>query len=281
MGYTAHMKFLQTIRSTAYNPSFYTSAQHDPLSQPIKLFGMLGLCGVGIMLILSLVHIFPFSPSQVLNTLESTYPDDLIINVINGELSINQPQPYYIKNTFFGDMPKYLVIFDADQTLSNDVKKESTFSIIRKTYMISDNSNDARITKFSDQKSTTTITKSDVVIGVEKIRPYVMPILIVGGTFAVVLFTVLFILFWIILHMLYVLIPALFVYLYSHARGESLQYRQSYLIALYASVPVVIASFLLTLVNGHLPTFTFTLLLLLIVALNMGGTEKETQASIV
>ena len=275
------MKFLQTIRSTAYNPSFYTSAQHDPLSQPIKLFGMLGLCGVGIMLILSLVHIFPFSPSQVLNTLESTYPDDLIINVINGELSINQPQPYYIKNTFFGDMPKYLVIFDADQTLSNDVKKESTFSIIRKTYMISDNSNDARITKFSDQKSTTTITKSDVVIGVEKIRPYVMPILIVGGTFAVVLFTVLFILFWIILHMLYVLIPALFVYLYSHARGESLQYRQSYLIALYASVPVVIASFLLTLVNGHLPTFTFTLLLLLIVALNMGGTEKETQASIV
>ena len=129
------MDFLRVIRSSLYDPAFYGRIRTQSISSVIKMFAILGIIGIGILMVVAYIGVIPFAYSHFPDKLEAAYPADLIITVANGALSINQPQPYYVKNSlgFSGaNDTKYLAIFDTGDDLSGDLQQNSTFVIIKK-----------------------------------------------------------------------------------------------------------------------------------------------------
>lgn len=275
-------ELLRTIRSSLFDPAFYERVKGRSWESAIKLFAVLGVIGIGISLAIAFGAIIPFAFSDAPSSLESAYPDDLVVTLANGHVSINQPQPYYIKNTL-ASTPKYLAIFDGDDTLSADLDQNSTYLIVKKSYVISGgsgtNSDQSRITSFARHHGTSTVDKADVVSWIDPIKPYFMPVVLFGGALFTILFTLVGALFWVIGHMIYVLIPAVLIFLFALVRGSQLKYRESYMIGLYASIPVAIFSYLLSFLSLPLPLYAYTLLLLLVAVVNIVERDQISTTS--
>jgi hypothetical protein len=271
-------ELIQAIRSSVFDPAFYQAAKSRSLSSAVKPLFVLGVIGIGISLVVAFGAIIPFAFSNTLGSVESAYPDNLVITVANGQMSINQPQPYYVKNTFGSD-PKYLAIFDRDDTLSANPQENSTLILVKKSYFItggSSGSDQARITSFARQQGTTTIDKVRIVGWIDPLKPYFTPVVLFGGALLTVALTLTGALLWVVGHLLYLFIPALLIFLFSRLRGERLQYKESYMMSLFASIPVVILSYGVSLLSLRLPFLTYTLLLLALAVVNIVTGSKKT-----
>ena len=277
--------FLTTLASTFYNPAFYASERAKGFGKPIWTTAFLGAIGVFLWALFIYANILPFAFSDIVSKVEALYPDELIIQLSHGELSINQPEPYYVKNTFDFDsastkMPKNLVVFDTGESLKGGAAENSAFVLVRKTYAIAQDNNGERITQFSSfaTTSTTTIAKTDVVKVGEIIRPYVKPAIIIGGFFLAVLGSFFGAAFWVALHLLYLLLPGALIYLYGRFREPQILWKESYIVALYASIPVAILSFALSFASWHLPIFMYTLLVMLVALVNLTQVPAQMPA---
>lgn len=261
-------KLISTVRSSVYDPSFYAQKRSEDVSIVAKWFAILGVIGIGLILIPITGTIFSFTRSNALDTVQAVFPDDLVVTMASGTVSINQPQPYYIKNTFSAE-PTHLVIFDGDDVLKGDAADNSAFAIVKKDHMISGTKSDAKFSSFSGVEGTTTVAKTDVVAFFDKVRPYFIPALIVGGIFLLVLGTILGTIFWVVFHMVYLLFPALLVYIVGMFRTQKLLFGEAYMYGAYASIPVAIVSYLTTAFVMPLPGFGYTVLVLMIAVVNM------------
>lgn len=275
----AYMNFLKTIRSSLYSPVFYRNARAKPLAPAIKIFAVLGAIGVAISMLFALPGLLSFAYSNFPQAIESAYPDDLVITIENGEMSIDQPQPYYIKNTlpvFSGpDAPKYIAVFDGKDKLPEDLLENSTFILLKDKYAIAPGQNNQeQIIPFS-RLGTTTIQKSTIVAVVDAFKPYFIPAVLGGGALLFLILTLFGALFWVLFHMIYILIPALLMFLFGLLRGSKMTYKESYMTALYASIPVAIFFYLLGLLHILQPQYAYTLLLLLVAIANTAQTREE------
>src|SRR3989338_3225360 len=109
--------FFATVVSTFYSPAFYADARTKGFGKPVWTTVFLGAIGVFLWALFIYANILPFAFSDIVSKVEALYPDELIIQLSHGELSINQPEPYYIKNTFNLDpgstkKTENLVVFD-------------------------------------------------------------------------------------------------------------------------------------------------------------------------
>jgi len=267
--------FFDRIRATFYDPAFYIKARTEDLSPSIRLTALLALVGASITAVVLYTFIVPFAFLPVIDTVESVYPDDLIITVEGGEMSINQEQPYYIKNTLFKDGPENLVIFDGEDALEGTATQNSTFALVKKTYVVAGNEDDERIENFG-QIGSTTISKSDVSAFASAVRPYYKPVLL-GGGFVFAAFGAVFVtIFWLIFHLLYLmLLPAPALYLYGRFRTPKFAFKESYIVAVYASIPVAILTFVILLLGFDVPPFVYTLLVILVAIVNLSQKREE------
>ncbi len=278
------MDIFRTIRSSFYDPAFYQRMRTLPMTRLIAPLALLSVAGIGILMLAVYFNILPFARGDFLASIESQYPSDLVLTITNGELSINQPQPYYVKNTLPAlsgkDAPQYLVIFDGTDQLSTDLVANSTYLIVKKQFLISQGRNgQGQITPFSTMKGTTTIEREMFVGLVERARPYVAPAVIFGGGLLVLLLTFVASMLWIIGHMVYVLIPACGLFFFGKLRGIQMDYKESYRAALLASIPPAILFYLLSLLKVSLPLpFAYTFLLLIVAAMNLAAVEPTAAA---
>ena len=269
----------RVISSSLYNPDFYQSVRTKTVREGAKTLAYLGLLGTGVAAIIMQLFIIPFALSNVLDTVEQTMPNDLVVTVAGGQVAINQPEPYYIKNTLFEGGPKNLVIFDTADTLGVDLKQNDSLIIIKKSYVISGASQEQRVTQIDNTQPTTTLQKSDLVSLIEKVRPYFAPVVITGGIVIGLLFVLLGTFLWVVFHMVYLLFPAVLVYLLRYTGNAKLTFEESYLVALFASIPVAILSYILSFGGLQLPPFGYSLFVLVIVVVNVSRhkhTELET-----
>ena len=261
---------LSVIRQSVFSPTFYMSAQKEGVNRPVTLNAILGFIGSALIMLFLYAILVPFAFSNYLDKLASIFPDDLIVTVAHGQLSINKPQPYDIPNTLFSGGPKDLVIFDGDDTLKGDANANSTLVLVKKTYLLTASSGGqaGRVTTFDPTVATTTITKQDVAAIVGVIRPYWKPAIVIGGLFLLIAGAMLLAIFWLLCHLVYLLIPAALIFLYSRFNHPSMRWSEAYIVALYASLPVAILMFLI----GHIvavPVFLYTLVVMLIAIVNL------------
>lgn len=261
--------FFHIIRSSAYDPTFYESVRREPLGKGVQWNAILGLIGVGILAALFYGAILPLAFSPFVDSVVASYPDDLVVVVAGGEMSINQPQPYYIKNMLFKDGPENLVIFDGEDTLKGGVKEHSTLVIVKKTHLITGEESTERATHFDAEAATTTIAKANVTRVAEAMRPYFKPLVIFGGLFVALLFAIFGAGVWLLFHLMYLLLPALLIYLYGRFRSPQMEYKESYAVALYASIPVAILTFVISHLGVHWPVFIYTLFVMLVALVNL------------
>jgi Protein of unknown function (DUF1189) len=269
------MEFFRVIRSSLYDPAFYDRVRGQVrLGPAIKIFGILSIVGIGLTMAIVYVGLVPFAYSNFPDAVESAYPDDLVVTIAHGEMSVNQPQPYYVQNTLPGlsdqNGPKYLAIFDGNDVLSGDLQQNSTFMLVKKAYAITPGNNDQeQVVSFANIQSTTTVQKSTVVGVIEKLRPYFRPVVLFGGALLFIILTLIGSVFWVVFHMIYVLIPAVLVFLFGQIRGSGMRFWESYMIALYASIPVAILFYLLSRLGVTQPGYAYTLALLLVAVVNI------------
>ena len=277
--------FFSTIVSTFYNPAFYAEARGKGFGKPVWTSVFLGAIGVLLWALFIYANILPFAFSDIVSKVEALYPDELIIQLSHGEISINQPEPYYIKNTFDLDpgstkKTENLVVFDTVESLKGGAEENSTFILVRKTYALAVENNGERITQFASfaTTSTTTIAKSDVLHVGEIIRPYVKPAIIIGGLLLTVLGSVFIAAFWVGFHLLYLLLPGVLIYLFGRFREPQFVWKESYIVAVYASIPVAILSFALSFTPWHLPVFMYTLIVMLVALINLTQVPNQMPA---
>lgn len=264
--------FFRTVVATFYDPSFYAMARKGTLRKPIWTTLYVGALGVLLFVVALYMQILPFAFTDIVSKVEALYPNDLEIQVAQGEISINQQEPYYIKNTLLpeADMPANLVVFDTIDSLKGGAKNNDTVLLVRKTHIIAmQDKNEERITYLDSKMATTSITKADVTKFADTIRPYVKPVLLFGGIVLGVLGMIFFVPLWLGFHLLYLLFPAALIYLFGRFRDPQYPWRESYVVAVYASIPIAILSFLLVFFSWDLPIFMHTLLVMLVALINL------------
>ena len=277
------MDFLRVIRSSFYDPAFYAGIRAQSVSAAIRIFAILGVIGIGVVMVIAYGGVAQFAYSHFPDTLESAYPNDLVITVAQGAMSINQPQPYYVKNMLSSfsnpDDPKYLAIFDGNDVLSGDLQQNSTFAIVKKNFAITHGSNNQeQVISFSKMQGTTTVEKSTVVGVIDRYKPYFVSGVLFGGAILFVILALFGTFFWVLFHLIYLLIPAALIFLFGLARGARMKYRESYMTAVYASIPVAILFYLLSLLKVINVEYAYTFVLLLVAVVNIAGEPKEHSA---
>lgn len=273
--------FFTTILATFYNPAFYAEARKNGLGGPIWTTCFLGAIGASLLALTLYVHVVPFASSGMVSRLEALYPSDLVIMLASGEVSINQQVPYYIKNTIVSaaDAPENLVIFDTEDSLSGGAMNNKTLLLVKKTYVVAaQGRGEERITHFDSSTGTSSISKADVSGFADKVRPYVTPVILVGGLFVGILGAFFVTMFWLGFHLLYLILPGVLIYLFGRFRIPQMLWTESYIVAVYASVPVAILSFATSFLPWHLPIFMYTLLVMLVALVNLTQVPNEIPA---
>lgn len=262
-----------------WDPAFYQAVQGQSLKPAVWLLIKLALIGSAIVGVMGYLSIVQFADPSIVQKAEDVYPSDLVLTLKDGAMSINQDQPYYVKNTlpFADGSPQYLVIFDGNDELPVDLEANSTFMLVKETYFIMPGNNDQQqIVPFSKLATSTVTIEKETIVGIlDPLKPYVAPFVLGGGAIIVIIAALFVALFWVAFHMLYVLFPALIVFLIGKLRGAAMTYRASYMVALYASVPVAILFYAL----GHFGyaniPYAYTLLLIGIAFVNLSQQVKS------
>lgn len=263
------------LRACLYDPAFYAKARTEDLSPPIRLTAILAFVGAAISAAVFYALIVPIAFLPVIDTAESVFPDDLIVTVENGEMSINQEQPYYIKNTLFEEGPENLVIFDGGDQLEGTATQNSTFVLVKKTYVVAGSEDDERIENFG-QLGSTTISKDDVRSFANAVRPYYKPVLLGGGLIVAIIGALFVGILWLIFHLVYlVLLPTPVLYVYGRFRSPQMEFKESYIVVIYASIPVAVLTFIISLFGFHWPAFMYTLLVVLVALVNVTQIPNE------
>lgn len=128
------MLFWQSLKRSVYDPEFYREVSKQSFSQGFSFFikYVLLLSALVSLVILTYLGIFLFGGKfdEMMRGAGLVYPDDLIVTVVNGKISINQEQPYAIPlpasegvKIEDGDL-NYLVVIDTEYPITLEALKE-------------------------------------------------------------------------------------------------------------------------------------------------------------
>lgn len=267
-----YMGFFQTIRSAFYDPAFYAGMASRSWVDAAKYY-----------LVIAFVIVFAYASPvwgllltvkpELVDSAVAVYPADLEVTVANGEMSINKPEPFAIPNTWTKELPENLVVFDTgnDEYTPHSLQDAKTLVLLKNTFAVVQNSDstkgEQRVFSYGTSTGTSTLVKSDITGVAEKIKPYVRPVAIVGGAFVFIMVILLGGIAMLVYHLIYTLLAALLVFGYFKFRKSGETYATAYTTALFASLPVAIISALIGFFGG-LPTFTYTLVLIILVVVN-------------
>lgn len=242
--------FIQ-IKNSIYNKEYYQStvlnqSLRESIKYLAKLCLLLALLG-SIIFAFSLPKLF-LNAKNTLTSIAVDYPDDLVVSLKGGNVSINRPEPYIVKMpsnlTKINDSQSAkidnLIVVNTTEPFNLDKFKEySTFSLLTKSEFISMQNNNGEIkilslSKFGNMEITKTwILEKEVMI--KKILPWLIFLIIpvvYGGMFVGIFIGTLGILF----------LSAVIVWIISKIKKMNLSYKKSYQVALYASTILLILS---------------------------------------
>lgn len=269
-------QFFQAVKDSIYSPSYYAALRTQRLGYSIKYFYKLAA-------ILAVLHVILFSATtfpglqsffaDAGSKIIAHYPENLELNVVKGEVSVNQPEPYFltlpaeIGPEVQKDMPgvENLAVIDTKQSYTPEqFDRYRALVWVTKTHVaVRDNNGKVSLNPLQGVGDLT-LNKAFVKSTLQKIAP-----LIKSLPFAILVFVFLGMLIGISNKLVYLLIAGLAVFLYFRARKDVVSYRAAYQIALHAITFPLVLTFLAQLAfPGFTVPFLTSFLLALVVYLN-------------
>lgn len=280
------MKLLELIRKSIHSPHFYEELQNQPLSFSIKYFYSLT---IGLSLALTLILSFTMIPAassflkDIGPAILRTFPNDLVIEVKNGKVRANVPEPYLmplpdnLKTVLaesYKSIPQNILVIDTQTPFSPEkFYGYSTLVWLTKETVVFDEGEKGIRIQFLNESINATIDKSKVFSFFDAIRSisrWLAPILVFGiFVFSLVAYST---------TLLYLFFGALLVWVISKIRKINLDYRKSYQVGIHAATLSVIVASVSFLFAFRIP-FLFTAIMIIVALMNLVP-EKKPQVQI-
>ncbi|HEY5587926.1 MAG TPA: DUF1189 family protein [Candidatus Paceibacterota bacterium] len=282
------MKIFTEIKNSIYNKKYYnTTVLNQSLRTSIKYLAKLSLLVAIIGVVIFAISI-PFLSSTIkksASSFVSSYPDDLVVSIKDGNASVNRTEPYMVKvpndliNTDNSNSLKIenLVTINTTEPFTIDkFHQYSTLSLLTKKELVlmQSNKGEVKVMSLSDlgniELTKTYVLEKEVLLN--KILPWIMailiPVLYVGMSLGIFIGTIIILFFY-----------AAIVWFVLKIKGIKVSYKKAYQIALHASTLLIIfgafSSFFSLLNNS----FVRSLILIIIIYLNfdnfLDATKKE------
>lgn len=177
--------FFYVFKKSLFKPTYYEEVLKAPFSFSLKyfifLFFLLSLTNIISLFLLFSTSIYPYL-NKIKNNLPDFFPADLVLQIKNGSLSINQPEPYFIPinkkllpDNFSEEIKNRLidnfVVIDT-QAEPSEIRKYQTFLLLTKNHLaIRDEKQSITIHTFEDVKNL--YLTQDIIKEIwQKITPY-------------------------------------------------------------------------------------------------------------
>lgn len=277
------MKFLNTIKSSVYDPEFYSKVVRGEDGGPFRYFFKLIL---SISLIFTLVasftvvpHIKEFFEMAESNIVEH-YPKELEVRIQKGLVSTNVEEPYFIpipenvrgKEVNERGLLNLVVIDTKNQFSLEQFDSYNTFALLIKDGLVTkDQRGKVTIMPLKDVPDYT-LNYSEVTKWLTKAEPFLrvfsigVPILIFIAVFIAYSMT-----------LVYLVFAAVLVYIVGKIKKLNLSYRKSYHISLYAVTLPILLGILSFLVG--LQSFAFLPTIILVIAVWVNLKEVSVDSS--
>lgn len=256
--------FLFVFRQSLTSPSYYQDVIKAPFSFSIKFFYfyffLYALVGTGYIWIKfkPIIPILTHLPSK----LEQIYPDELEIKIINGQVSTNVKEPYFIS---FPDVEKLfspndkvlgsqkdiknLLVIDTNAGIDDFNKYQTAVLLTRNHVILADSEQKGKLNVYPlNDVENIVINKKLVTNSINQFSPFIN---IIIPTLLIVVFFSLF-LFLPTSHLFYLLWFSLLLLLLSKVMSAPLSYRNSYHIGMHAIILPTTLFGLLSLVDINL-----------------------------
>lgn len=277
------MGFLQKIKSSIFDPDFYSKIKHQSLGSALKYFFLLVLFLTAINTIILAYELGIKVPAEIksfVNESVMNYPSDLEVNIDNGQVSTNAPEPFFVPFPDTGS-PKYdsinnLLVIDTQTPFSSTQfdQYKTMFWLTKDSLFYANREYDQRSITLKDFDNFT-INKQLI----EKLATTVSPwFKLVGPGLIILTFFGLFLGY--TFNLIYLLFLAVLIFFLSAIFRWGLNYSASYKTAIYASSLGLILDLALlhtgTLTGFYGFPFFFTLTVLCVATINLQNTEKKS-----
>lgn len=229
------------------SPKYYNDIVQTKFSFSMKYFSVLAFISSLIAfsgLIEPIVNDLGKSLKSVEKTIVSSFPEDLVVTVKDGEVSINQPEPYVFKTPdedFKASLaegekvPRNFLVFDSEGTLG-DLEKYDTIFLVNKTNILARSSNKIEVYPLSEFPDGT-FDAEDIKGLIEEVRPIInaLPYIILAFAFLGTL------VYYFGFRMIFLLVVGLVLFAVGNLRGLRMKYSKYYQVAIHAlTLPLLI-----------------------------------------
>lgn len=284
------MDFFKTIPDAIYSPAFYASAVKKPFSSALKYFLLL-------ILLLSIIQavgkgkfFFGSLPQTIGNFVQSVqdvYPPDLVIEIKNGQASVNQPEPYFLpipdsaRKIFKQSGVNNIIVIDTVTPFSiAQFEEYKTVIWLMKDKIATienEGKGEVKLSDLSQVQQDITLNRAMVDNLFSKLSPYIDTIIKIGGPVLFVLFIgVLFI--GQAFNLLYLLLFAVVIYIIGKIVKSPLTYGEAYVAGMYAITLALIVGAVFSVLSGflpmHMPRYLFSALTAIVVVVNLIAVKK-------
>ncbi len=270
--------FFSTVKNSAANFSFYKELTKKDFKYSLKylffVFYTLSLigsiffaAGVGGLILPNIPKFIDTVRSQS----SAFFPDKLVVNIENGQVSTNQKEPYYLElsQNIIPNPHKHFITIDTKASPS-DIKSEDTLVLITKDSFVT--LSDSQSYKVSPIDSTlnAVIDKNTYESLISKILPYLnslTPIVIGLIVLSILLWPFVAAAFSLVGQLIYLLIFSLIFMIVIKVMKKKLTFKKVYQLAMHASTLPIILAFVVSSVGITMPFLLGSIILLIFMIL--------------
>lgn len=271
----------ETFKKSVFSPQFYREVGGGSFKDALRYYAKFGLA-------LSLLSVIAFGlllvpqgvgflRERAPELVKEYYPAGLVLNIVNGELSVNVPLPYIIatkditrraiQNWKFDNV----IVIDTQNDFNKKTFDEyNTFALVTKHEIVTSNNGGNVTIQEIPSTMTTMINQTAVLSWVEKVRASLVYVVPIG---LLILFVTLF--FGFILYLIPLFVLALIPFLLARLKKIQLSYGGAYRMSLYAVIPGIVLKSILN-ISGvfFVPAYLTFLIFLLIIVMNVRESEQ-------
>jgi hypothetical protein len=274
-------QLIKHIKKSIYGPEYYRELSDRPVSFSFKYYGGFVML---LALLLTITYSIPLIPlvSSTLRNLPQNfaayYPDELVVPIVNGIATTTVPQPFYlpIPAIFKDELARelgveYLGVIDTTSPVALEKYREhrALFWIAENALVMRGERDEMRVNAF-DRNLNFTLSEQGLLGVINSLQPYfkfIVPLLVlaifIGLCFAFAI------------NLVYLLFPALIIYVAMLITKPKWTYGTAFQVCLHATTLPLLLSALLSPFGfnlGSLP-FASTTIILLVVFMNMRTNE--------
>ncbi|MDO8497374.1 MAG: DUF1189 family protein [bacterium] len=235
----------------------------------------------------------PLFANKLTSTLQTAYPQELVVTIKNGQLSTNVKEPYVWDWPYqFDEKEKkpdmHFLTIDTHASL-DDYPTYTTYILVTKNNIIYPSSSNEgrsgeyRVYSLSQIKDSVTFDRTTYDAVLQKLSPFIqklptiVAIFIVAGIFFVMIFGTLFGLIW---NMIYLLFMTVVILIIAKIMNKNLSYSQLYQFGMYGLTLPILVSVLVSLSGLHIP-FIFTLVFIIWMSVVVNKLQVVTKNNLV